>query len=113
MKYSNCLIEALKAKIRNPQIKIKVYPLCLNNNHLHFYWVDKDTVYHFTCKNKFHRVLFKGELKKYDVKLFNGSLLYKMYQNISLEDAYKVVDKYHLHISKEEEQLYYEQENEY
>ena len=34
MKYSNCLIEAIKAKIRNRNVEIHVFPFALNNNQL-------------------------------------------------------------------------------
>ena len=67
MKYSNCLIEAIKAKIRNRNVEIHIFPFALNNNQLHFYWVDKmeDQMYHYCLpgSTRFCVPLFEGTLK--------------------------------------------------
>ena len=66
---SNCLIEALKAKIKNPKsVTIHMFPLSLNNNQLHFYWIDdsENRVFHYAKANcnSFCCPLFEGVLKK-------------------------------------------------
>ena len=39
---SNCLFEAIKAKIKDPKnVKIHRFPITLNNNQLHFYWINE------------------------------------------------------------------------
>ncbi len=67
MKYSNCLIEAIKAKIKNRNVEIHRFPFALNNNQLHFYWIDKaeNQIYHYCLpgSTKFCVPLFKGKLK--------------------------------------------------
>ena len=63
------LKQLLKAKIKNPKnIEIHVFPLSLNNNQLHFYWIDEEEnrICHYAKKNckSFCCPLFKGETKR-------------------------------------------------
>ena len=112
MKYSNCLIEALKAKLRNHRVQIRMYPRCLNKNHLHFYWIDDDTVFHFICKNKFETIMFKGEIKKYELRYFKGHLLYKMFDNCTVDEACELASKYKMPLTGDEIREYYQESNE-
>ena len=48
--YSNCLFEAIKAKIKDPKnVQIHLIPPSINNWNLHFYWINKSnqTIYHY------------------------------------------------------------------
>lgn len=49
--YSNCLVEALKAKFKNPAIKIYFRPPYIKNNgrisSMHFMWEDANFSYDF------------------------------------------------------------------
>lgn len=82
--YSNCLFEALKAKIKDPKnVQIHLVPPSLNHFDLHFYWVDEveNRVFHYTAKNsgiwaKLNIFLFKGYQKGTPIILFE-ELLYK------------------------------------
>lgn len=97
MKYSNCLIEAIKAKIKDPKhIKIHRISLKLNHNRIHFYWTDSEKFYHYVNPNLHTKNLlwFKGVYKVYDSKLFNGIMLCRMEQlNWSVEKKAKVAKK--------------------
>lgn len=65
MKYSNCLIEAIKAKIRNPKnVKVHFIRPCLNNGHIHFYWIEDDGVYQYGHKQPIKNpILFEGKVR--------------------------------------------------
>lgn len=106
MKYSNCLVAALKAKLKDwKNVHIRVYPLELNKGEIHFYWIDKDTVYHFvrSNKNEKNRYIFCGEVKEYRLKFFYTVLLHRMYQNgLSEEQGLRLSKKYHLPFSAED-----------
>lgn len=97
MKYSNCLIEAIKAKIKDPKhIKIHRIPLKLNHNKIHFYWTDSEKFYHYVSPNQHPKNIlwFKGVYKVYDSTLFNTIMLCRMEQrNWSIEKKAKVTEK--------------------
>lgn len=86
--YSNCLIEALKAKIKDPNVKVHVLPPKLNYGMLHFYWVKGNTVFHYLDlkKNKtvsyrvFHP-FFKGVEEKASLRSFEKLLFTRMLEN--------------------------------
>jgi hypothetical protein len=67
MFYSNCLIEALKAKIRHPfKVKITFIPKSEKGS-CHFMWSDGEADYDFGVERdiKWYEVLwFKGEIRK-------------------------------------------------
>lgn len=68
--YSNCLIEALKAKIHNPKVKIYFCkPRIVNGNFqtFHFMWSDSDADYDFSD-------MHRGEMKWYKYFIFRGSI---------------------------------------
>lgn len=80
---SNCLIEAVKAKIKNPQnVKIHYIPAKLNNGNLHFYWYDfaDQSIFQFTHKAnvKSSNILFNGETGSFNIKLFESRMYAKM-----------------------------------
>lgn len=67
--YSNCLIEALKAKIKNPfKVKIKYMPAHLNEVFCpHLMWHDGEYTYDFYTSGrlKWYQVLWhKGHIRK-------------------------------------------------
>ena len=114
MKYSNCFIEALKAKIKNPRnVKIHLYPTELNGGELHFYWTDGVNFYHFVKENKNAIFLFKGKIKVYEKNLFYDFMGHKMFvKNLTREDAMKLVKKYHLPLTRDDiESIYFNEEN--
>ena len=97
MKYSNCLIEAIKAKIKDPKhIKIHMIPLKLNHNRVHFYWTDSESFYHYINPNlrSKNTLWFKGVNKIYDSKLFNSIMCCRMDQlDWSVEQKAKVAKR--------------------
>ena len=112
MTYSNCLVEALVAKVADwNNVNIRLYPLELNNNKIHFYWTSGDEYFHYTHKNKNERFLFKGETKSYRKGFFEGSLLSKMYNNVTIEQAVKLSKKYRLPFTKDDIEDYYKCED--
>lgn len=67
--YSNCLFEAVKAKVRDPKsIRIHYIPAKFNIGYFfpHFWWEDGENAYDFkaTGKTKFQVILFKGKPRK-------------------------------------------------
>lgn len=111
---SNCLIEAIKAKIKNPHIKIKMYPPFLNNGNCHFYWIDGDTVYHFVKNNNKSFMLFDGYIKDYRKRVFYSFMGHKLYL-ASLGDkslAIKLSKKYHLPFTEDDiENIWFNEEH--
>jgi hypothetical protein len=70
---SNCLFEALKAKLRNPKgVKMFKVPKELND-HTHFMWREGDFYYHAYIKNydRFH-FLFDFKIKKIPAYVFES-----------------------------------------
>lgn len=104
---SNCLLEAIKAKIKNPSIQIHYIPLCLNRGRLHFYWTDKneEKFYHYTNPdyNAKNQIWFEGVLKTYDYRDFGGTILLRMKkQNWSFEKQARIARKLGLNWSAKE-----------
>lgn len=67
--YSNCFIEAVKAKIKNPiKVKIKCIPANLNETFCpHFMWHDGEYTYDFWTNglaSPLQFVLYKGVIRK-------------------------------------------------
>lgn len=90
--YSNCLFEAIKAKIKDPKnVQIHLIPPSINNWNLHFYWSNKSnqSIYHYSEENKNclsrFKILFHGKLKSRWILSFE-ELLYK---KCSLKDGQK------------------------
>lgn len=84
--YSNCLVEAIKAKLKNRSLKIHMIPPALNEWHFHFYWKDPDEkrIYHFnalhgdTFLNRLNIFLFKGNIKSKRDYFFEEWLYHQM-----------------------------------
>ncbi len=73
--YSNCLIEALKAKARNPEVKIYFCkPRITENGNFqmfHFMWSDGKSDYDFSDLEEnglppYRNLLFKGVIRKFE-----------------------------------------------
>lgn len=76
MMYSNCLIEAIKAKLRHPKsIRILYLPKEWNRGNLHFYWVKDDTIHHYEATSENAGFLFNGKFKKQNLETFEAFLL--------------------------------------
>jgi hypothetical protein len=72
--YSNCLIEAIKAKLNN--INVVIY-MSYDRDHVdnyfifpHFYWKDRDLFYHFNCMEDestrlIDQLWFRGRIVRY------------------------------------------------
>lgn len=83
--YSNCLFEAIKAKIKDPKnVKIHLIPPALNKYRFHIYWVNikENRVYHYSAKNdnflSRFKLLFNGTLKETPIIFFEECLYNKM-----------------------------------
>lgn len=67
MFYSNCLIEALKAKIKNPSKVSITYVPKSEKGSCHFMWTDGEHDYDFSVERPikwYEALLFKGEIKQ-------------------------------------------------
>ena len=74
---SNCLIEAVKAKIKDPKnVHIIKMPRAWNKGNMHFYWIKGENIFHYT-NPKFNKtkILFKGEIKKENFETFEAFIL--------------------------------------
>ena len=70
--YSNCLIEAIKAKIKDPKnVQIIKLPKEVNGRKSHFMWVKENFVYH-AFNNQFdnRKFWFPYSVKKVPVDVF-------------------------------------------
>lgn len=75
--FSNCMIEAIKAKVRNPR-GVRIYfckPRMKERGHFqmfHFMWSDGKSDYDFSDLNENHlplykNLLFKGVIRKFEL----------------------------------------------
>lgn len=75
---SNCLFEALKAKIKDPKnVQIHVFPASVNGHGLvpHFWWSVGDTGYDFKKEsNTKQNLLFKGRIRSYKKSIYEEQL---------------------------------------
>lgn len=93
--YSNCLFEALKAKIKNPKnVKIFIVPRKLNERNsigFHCFWKIDDIAYDFKCESTvkyfWQLFLFKGYIRA------NNFVNYERLVYWSLEDHLKKISK--------------------
>lgn len=73
---SNCLIEAIKAKIKDPKnVRIIALKRAWNDGNLHFYWIDGNEVYHYEAPSSKAPFLFKGETKHISLESFEAFTL--------------------------------------
>ena len=96
---SNCLFEAVKAKLKDwKNVHILYLPPRWNGGHLHFFWLEGDTVYHFTHETddeSKQSYFFKGFVKKIKLTTFEASILHKMIFPYK-KDNIKLAKKLHL-----------------
>ena len=80
MNYSNCLIEALKAWIKDPKnVKIVYLPRKWNHGGCHFLWIKNDKIYHYENPNEnIGRLFFKGVYKEQDLETFEAFILHRL-----------------------------------
>lgn len=79
---SNCLFEAIKAKIKDPKnVSIIVIPGILNCRRPHFMWFDKkdNKVHHFTSVGKSNHIYFNGIYKTLSFEAFESWIIYHSY----------------------------------
>ena len=90
--YSNCLIEALKAKIKDPKnVTIYTFPAKVNGHGIfpHFWWTIGDKGYDFKKESNSKQVLlFKGKVRSYD-KSFYIDYLTNLYRKAVEKDFEK------------------------
>lgn len=90
--YSNCLIEALKAKIKDPKnVTIHTFPAKVNGHGIfpHFWWSVGDTGYDFKKTSRTKQVLlFEGEIRSYSVGTYIEYLT-QLYQEAVEKDFKK------------------------
>lgn len=62
--YSNCLLETVKAKIRNPGIEIITWPIP-GSIIPHFLWLDGNHLYDFGSNSAIHNwLIYKGCIRR-------------------------------------------------
>ena len=108
--YSNCLLEAIKAKFRNKNIKILYIPSKINNNHIHFFWFDGVNYFHFTNTNiRRTNLWFNGEIRSFEKRVFCGFILMKLYNSKTpIEKAVRICKKLLLNLTADDIKDYYE-----
>lgn len=79
--YSNCLFEAIKAKLRDfKHVRIIPLPILLNRNRTHFLWIKDKKIYQYVYdENKKHRnpYFFEGFVKENDFESFEAVILHR------------------------------------
>ena len=72
---SNCFFQALKAKIKNPQVRFFKLPECLNDA-VHFMWCDEKFYYHaYNIKHNNNFLLYDFKIKKVPRHIFESFVL--------------------------------------
>lgn len=95
--WSNCLIEAIKAKIKDPKhVTIHKFPGKINNNFLifpHFWWDDGEKGFDFKQEKQLfpNPIWFKGTLRSYPLKTYK-----KAYESDFIDYVHKQAKKYHV-----------------
>lgn len=105
--HSNCLFEAIKAKIKDPKnVSIIAIPKVLNQGHIHFMWRNKldNTVHHYRSnendEQSSHKC-FNGVYKTLSFEAFEMWVLYRLYRlRSSVENKVKIAKKLDLKIIK-------------
>lgn len=74
--YSNCFLEMLKAKIKNPKIKVMYLPAFLNEVRCpHWMWTDGELEYDFNSKGRlpiWKWPLHKGCIRQRKIGTYKG-----------------------------------------
>ena len=96
MKYSNCFIEAVKAKLNNWNgVKI-IYLNKEINGRRHFLWSENHTVYHYEANSEYDGFLFNGCIKKQSEEVFEAFILRRIaFKNM---DAVKFAKRYKFNV---------------
>lgn len=98
--YSNCLFEAIKAKIKDPKnVQIIFISPKINGGEFHTFWADKDSVYHAYDKGTskgFKKYFFKPSFKKVSIQTFEGWILDILIRRLGYEGVMKYAKKLHL-----------------
>lgn len=102
--YSNCLIEAIKAKFHDwNNIKIRKLPNYIHKSKNHFIWINVSTkkVFHFVHTKKINRplknIFYKGKIKSVDLETFSKFLNYNLLQYTD-NFIYEEQNKYFINI---------------
>lgn len=106
-KKSNCLFEALKAKIKDPRhIKIGYLPPTINDGRFHFWWINESEgkAYHFRSdKDEKIPFFFLGSTCRNDLVFFQDFVVRKcFYAGKSIQETQKYGRKAGLNIPIEE-----------
>ena len=108
MMYSNCLIEALKAKLKDPKnVHIFFVPKKFGGGATHFMWFNEVThkYYHSVAtdqncgKNFWHKVWHKQKIKEVDESLFNA-FIYKRFCFCKMRERKRIAKKMHLRLAR-------------
>lgn len=118
MSYSNCLFEALKAKLKDPKnVYIYLLPPSLNKGRWHFYWVDyknPDFIQSFidpkASTSRGQKILFKnGKFDKRKREVFENFTIQRVYNKThSLKEMLKLAKKLRFQINEVEIKNLYE-----
>lgn len=81
--YSNCLIEAIKAKLKNKNTKIIFVPKKFNDSiGFHCFWKIDDLIYDFKCesnvKHYWQMLLFKGYIRANSFEFYDRLMYWKI-----------------------------------
>ena len=82
---SNCMVEAIKAKIRNPKVKIYFCKPIIKKGrfqNFHFIWSDGKADYDFSDLEEselplYKHLLFKGVIRKFDLGFAERYCMYR------------------------------------
>lgn len=111
--YSNCLFEAIKAKLKDPKnVKIDYVSPKINDGHFHFYWIDRNEKRVYDYKNpkskSYNHLLFCGTVSTSKLEIFEAFILHKCYKNnLTIDETIKYAKKHHLPFKKDDVELYY------
>ncbi len=117
---SNCLIEALKAKIKDPKnIQLDYVSPKINQGHLHFVWINKqdETMHHFTTlKDNLPSFLdflpFCGKEVTVKLDYYKRLILRKCYNNgFSIDETEAYIKKHHIQLTRSDVERYFEKRN--
>ena len=101
MKYSNCLIEAVKAKLKDPKhVRIIMLKPYIITKYLHFAWTDGKYFYHAYGQNRkwWARYLYKPVVKKVPFIVFESFVCDRLKGN-PIEHQKKVLKELGIHLA--------------
>ncbi|MBR1639374.1 MAG: hypothetical protein IJ688_08315 [Treponema sp.] len=84
---SNCLFEAIKAKIKDPKNTRIIYiPKKINDGFHHFLWIKNNTVYHYEDFKNDKSIFFEGVIKTQSLESFEAMILRKKLSRYSPDE---------------------------